>query len=132
VAAAEPTAVGAPPDTGASAAPRVDPSAPSATYDQSDADVTPPSALSTQMSGILSTESPGIRTEVLTIAVVVSENGQVLSVRAVNSPRNIGESLVLYGALASVKSVQFRPARKQGIPVKYRLIVPVRIPDSSQ
>jgi hypothetical protein len=132
VAAAEPTAVGAPRGTGAAAAPRVDPSAPSETYDQSDADVTPPSALSTQMSGILSTESPGIRTEVLTIAVVVSENGQVLSVRAVNPPRNIGESLVLYGALASVKSVQFRPARKQGIPVKYRLIVPVRIPDPSQ
>jgi hypothetical protein len=130
--AEEPTAVRAPRDTGASAAPHVDPSAPHGTYDQSDADVTAPSARYTQLSGILSTQSPGIRTEVLTVAVVVSEDGRVLSVKAVNAPRTIGESLVLFGALASIKAVEFRPATKQGVPVKYRLIVPVRIPSSQQ
>jgi len=132
VVAAEPTALRTPRDTGAAAAPRVEPSAPHGTYDQSDAEVTPPSAVYTQLSGILSTESPGIRTEVLTIAVVVSEDGQVLSAKAVNPPRNVGESLVLFGALASIKSVAFRPATKQGVPVKYRLIVPVRVPLPSQ
>jgi len=85
-----------------------------------------PSVLYTQLSGVLSTESPGIRAEVLTIAVIVSERGRVLSVKAVNAPRNVGESIVLLGALASIKSAQFRPAIRDGIPVKYPLLVPIR------
>jgi hypothetical protein len=98
------------------------------TYDRDNADVTPPSAMyPRQLSGILSTESPGIRTEVLKVAVIVGENGQVDSVRAVNPPRNIGESLVLVSALSAIKSVQFRPAMKDGVPVKYNLTVPVRV-----
>jgi len=102
------------------------------TYDRNSADVIPPSAMYTQLSGILSTESPGIRTEVLTIAVVVNENGKVNSVKAVTPPRNIGESLVLLGALSAIKSVQFRPAMKDGVPVNYNLIVPVRVPQPIQ
>jgi len=98
------------------------------TYDRDNTDVTPPSAMyPRQLSGILSTESPGIRTEVLTVAVIVGENGKVDSVKAVTQPRNIGESLVLVSALSALKSVQFRPAVKDGVPVKYSLTVPLRV-----
>ena len=103
------------------------------TYDRDNADVTPPSVMySRKLSGILSTDSPGIRAEVLTIAVVVTEDGKVDSVKAVTPPRNIGESLVLLGALSSIKSVQFRPAMKDGVPVKYSLTVPIRISQPTQ
>jgi hypothetical protein len=98
------------------------------TYDRDNADVTPPSVMyNRKLSGILSTDSPGIRAEVLTIAVIVDEDGTVDSVKAVSPPRNIGESLVLLGALSSIKSVQFRPAMKDGVPVKYSLTVPIRV-----
>jgi hypothetical protein len=97
------------------------------TYDRDNADVTPPSVMyNRKLSGILSTDSPGIRAEVLIVAVIVTEDGKVDSVKAVTPPRNIGESLVLLGALSAIKSVQFRPAMKDGVPVKYNLIVPVR------
>jgi len=102
------------------------------TYDTTDADVTPPSPMYTQLSGVLSPDTPGVRTEVLTISVVVDEHGNVKSVKPVNAPRDISEYLVLFRALSAVKSVQFRPATREGVPVPYRLIVPVRIPLGAQ
>ena len=102
------------------------------TYDTTDADVTPPSPMYTQLSGVLSPDTPGVRTEVLTISVVVDEHGTVKSVKPVNAPRDISEYLVLFRALSAVKSVQFRPATREGVPVPYRLIVPVRIPLAAQ
>lgn len=97
------------------------------TYSVADADVTPPIAITPQLQAMLMQVSPGIRVDVLTIAVIVNEHGTVDSVRAVNLPANLGESVMLTSALSAVKSWRFRPAVKDGAPVRYREIVPVRI-----
>jgi hypothetical protein len=101
-------------------------------YNSDSRDVTPPSVMFPQLSGILSTETPGIRSEILTITVVVGKDGTVHSAKAVTSPRNIGESLVLTNALSAIKSVRFRPAMKEAMPVSYSLIVPVRVSPITQ
>lgn len=89
--------------------------------------MTPPRALSPQLISMLSQESPGVRPDVMLIAVMINEQGTVDSVQAVNNPETIGESVVLTAALSAVKSWHFRPALKDGSPVKYRQIVPVRV-----
>lgn len=63
----------------------------------------------------------------MTIAVVVNERGSVDSVKAVNVPLSLGESVMLTAALSAVKSWQFRPAMKDGAAVKYRQIVPLKL-----
>jgi TonB family protein len=80
---------------------------------------------------MLSQSSPGNRADVLTIAVVVNPNGTVDSVKAVNAPVTLGESVMLTAALSAVKAWHFRPAIKDGAPVKYRQIVPLRISGSA-
>jgi outer membrane biosynthesis protein TonB len=60
------------------------------------------------------------------IAVVVDENGRAYSVTGVNTPQNLGDYLQLTSALAVVKSWEFQPATKDGAPVRYRLLIPLR------
>jgi TonB family protein len=98
-----------------------------AIYSAADTDVTPPAAMTPQLIGMLEQQSPGNRPELMTIAVLVAENGTVESVRAVNVPISLGESVMLTAALSAVKSWRFRPATKDGAAVKYRQIVPLRI-----
>lgn len=97
------------------------------TYDTDDTDVTPPTAVFPQLFSMLSQSSPGVRNDVMTIAVVVNERGSVDSVKAVNVPLSLGESVMLTAALSAVKSWQFRPAMKDGAAVKYRQIVPLKL-----
>lgn len=105
--------------------PLADRSARPVIYDARDSDVRPPRAAAQQLTGMWSpltaTEDPW------GIAVVVNEAGTVDSVRSVNQPRTMAESLQLTSALSTVKSWQFRPATKDNIPVKYRLILPLRV-----
>jgi hypothetical protein len=89
--------------------------------------VTPPAAVFPQLLGVLSPASPGIRLDALTIAVVVNEDGTVDSVKGVNAPQSMGEFVLLTAALSVVKSWHFRPAIKDGAPVRYRQIVPLRM-----
>lgn len=96
-------------------------------YSAADRDVTPPRALSPQLVAMLSQESPGVRPDVMLIAVVINEQGTVDSVQAVNNPMTIGESVRVTAALSAVKAWHFRPALKDGSPVKYRQVVPVRL-----
>jgi hypothetical protein len=96
-------------------------------YSAADRDVTPPRALSPQLVAMLSQESPGVRPDVMLIAVVINEQGTVDSVQAVNNPETIGESVRVTAALSAVKAWHFRPALKDGSPVKYRQVVPVRL-----
>jgi len=76
---------------------------------------------------MLSVTSPGVPTDILTIAVVISDQGRVESVRAVKLPKNLAESIQLTNALAAVKSWHFYPATKQGVPVRYRQLVPLPV-----
>lgn len=97
-----------------------------AIYDGSNAGVIPPTPIMPQLLGFLHPSSPGVRFDALTIAVVVNADGTVESVKGVNEPQNVGESLLLTSALSVVKSWHFRPATKDGAPVKFRHIVPLR------
>jgi protein TonB len=113
--------------SGSSTEPRPELPASRLTYSAQDADVTPPMAVDPQLLGILSPSSPGVRLDSLTIAVVVNENGAVDSVRAVTAPQTMSEFVLVTAALSAVKSWHFRPATKDGAPVRFRQIVPVRM-----
>jgi hypothetical protein len=90
-------------------------------YSPNDTDVSPPVAV----------RSPGIATEervqgaryISYIEVLVSESGQVESARA-RQPATLGAALQSNTALSVVKTWRFRPARRNGQPVKYRTTVP--------
>jgi hypothetical protein len=102
--------------------PRPEPSARSVIYDARDSEVTPPTAVPQQLIGMWSPLAP---TDTGGITVLVNETGTVDSVRSVNEPRTMAESLQLAFALSAVKSWHFRPAIKDNVPVKYRLILPL-------
>lgn len=90
------------------------------TFGPGDAEVIPPKAIDAQTIIKLRPVTPGIRHDALIIAVVVNEQGLVDSARAVMPPRDLGESVILMGALSSAKSWRFHPATRSGRPVKYR------------
>jgi hypothetical protein len=61
------------------------------------------------------------RTELRLIELVISPLGTVESVKLIGDPRNVHDSMLLSAAKAWV----FRPAVKDGVPVRYRKIVSV-------
>jgi hypothetical protein len=95
-------------------------------YNASDADVSAPVPVQPRLLAGLRPSSPGVRFDALVIAVVVNADGKAFSVSAVNPPQSMSESVLLTAALSVVKQWQFKPATKEGVPVRYRLIVPLR------
>ena len=98
----------------------------SVTYSARDTDVTPPIPILPRLVAGWQASSPGGRLDAVNIAVVVDEQGRAYSVTGVNAPQNLGDYLQLTSALAVVKSWEFQPATKDGAPVRYRLLVPLR------
>jgi hypothetical protein len=95
-------------------------------YGKDDSDVLPPKPLLPRLLAGLTPSSPRVRLEALTIAVIVNEDGNVDSVRGVVAPQNLSESLLLFQALSMVKAWRFSPAMRDGEPVKYKQIVPLK------
>jgi hypothetical protein len=93
---------------------------PNVTFGPGDAEVIPPKVIDAQTIIKLRPVTPGIRHDALIIAVVVNEQGLVESARALMPPRDLGESVILMGALSSAKSWRFHPATRSGRPVKFR------------
>jgi hypothetical protein len=81
-------------------------------YSRSDYDVQPPQLLTPPLSPAL-----GPTGSTYTIEVIVNERGIVESVRMPDRPRTMQDSSVLPAA----KMSRFKPALKNGVPVKYRL-----------
>ncbi len=98
----------------------------SVTYSARDTDVIPPIPILPRLVAGWQTSSPGSGLDALNIAVVVDEQGRAYSVTGLNAPQNLGEHLRLTSALAVVKSWEFQPATKDGAPVRYRLLIPLR------
>jgi len=95
-------------------------------YTVKDADVVPPTPILPRLLAGLRPSTPGIRPDALTVAVVVAPDGSVESVRGLVTPQSMGETVLLTEALSAVKSWRFSPATKDGEPVKYEQVVPVR------
>jgi len=94
-----------------------------ATYSASDAEVVPPGVVFPQQLGRL---PKGTRREDLTtIEVIVNPDGTVGSVKAVEDPQSLADALVVTSSLSAVKSWRFRPALKNGRPVRYRQLISV-------
>ncbi|NOT25189.1 MAG: hypothetical protein HOP16_03705 [Acidobacteria bacterium] len=83
-------------------------------FSRSDPDVVPPVFLSLQLPGQV---MGGVRPEMNTIELVVSETGTVERVRLLSTPRRMADMMLLSGA----KNWEFKPALKDGQAVRYRL-----------
>jgi hypothetical protein len=90
-------------------------------YSSIDTDVRPPVAVRTP--GIATVRNNGDK-YVSFVEILVSETGQVESARGRQRPGSLGAALQSNTALSVVKTWRFRPARKNGQPVKYRTTVP--------
>jgi TonB-like protein len=96
-----------------------------AIYSNRDRDVTPPVVLWPQQLGRV---PAGVDPADLTmIEVVVNADGTVAQVRAQESPRTLDDAMMTTMSLSAAKSWIFRPAYKDGRPVRYRQILPVAI-----
>jgi outer membrane biosynthesis protein TonB len=67
------------------------------------------------------------RDEMAFVEVLLSEDGKVLRVKALEPPSTLDESMVLTMSLSAAKSWRFQPARKDGRAVKYRQVLPVSL-----
>ena len=65
---------------------------------------------------------PGVRAQDLPqVEVVVSETGEVESVKLVSARAGVGPAMML----SVIKAWRFAPATRAGRPVRYRLLVPL-------
>ena len=89
-------------------------------YSNRNGDVEPPTVISPQrllpVPGSQQPDRPAIE-------ILVNELGTVDSVKAHLPPKTLGESVVVTSALSAAKSWRFRPALREGKPVRYRLLV---------
>jgi len=83
-------------------------------YSPSDSDVTPPVFLHPQLPAQLLS---GLRPDMNTLELIVSEKGLVERVRLLSTPRRMPDMMLLSGA----KNWEFEPALKDGQSVRYRL-----------
>jgi len=107
----------------ASASARADDAAEAHTYSAADTDVVPPAVVFPTVERPASPmNSPNGNIE-----VVVNEHGLVESVKTNAQPQSVSESMAIYNRLSAVKTWRFRPAQKGAQPVRYLLLVPLRI-----
>jgi hypothetical protein len=96
----------------------VTPAEPVGLYSAADADVTPPEPIGQRWLNVV---PAGLRPdEALTIDFIVNERGVVESAKVKGAPRSLAEAMQFTMSLQRLKSWQFRPALKDGDPVKYR------------
>jgi len=94
-------------------------------YTINDGDVVPPVASAPNQLGRL---PRGVRREdIAAIEVVVNRKGTVESVRAQLRPQTLADAAVITMSLSAAKAWHFRPATKDGEPVKYRKVIPVTV-----
>jgi hypothetical protein len=96
-----------------------------AIYGPNDRGVQPPVVIVPQQLGRVPL---GARREDLTyVDVIINEEGRVMQVKANESPQTLDESMVITMSLSAAKSWRFKPASKDGRPVKFRQTIPVSL-----
>lgn len=100
--------------------------APAPIFSAQDDGVTPPEALFLPRVLWRMPASPRPEDQT-TIEIVINENGLVESARARQRMNDLGRSIMLTESLSAAKSWRFRPALKDGRPVRYRQLVPVML-----
>jgi hypothetical protein len=92
-------------------------------YTVEDREVTPPAlTASQQLWRIPASPRPE---DSMRVEVVVDEDGSVVSVKSVDPPASVADAAAVAMSLSAAKSWHFRPAIKDGRPVRYRQIVAV-------
>ena len=61
------------------------------------------------------------------VLILVNETGTVDTVKATFTPTSVGDNLLMTNALSVAKTWKFRPAEKDGHPVKYQVIMPLSV-----
>lgn len=91
-------------------------------YSAHDIGVTPPVTVRPQFPTL---PPPGVPADALgVIEVIVSDAGEVESVKLLSPPRNLNERLIL----SAVKAWQFWPAMKDGRAVRFRHLIQITLP----
>jgi hypothetical protein len=98
-------------------------STPATTFSASDLDVVPPVPDTSQILWRMPASSRAA--DLVAIEIVVNEHGAVESVKAIDRTNNIADAFALTMSLSAAKSWHFHPALKDGLPVKYRQIIPL-------
>jgi len=95
------------------------PAAGTTLFSRADAEVVPPRLVRPHLPD---GPRPGVRAEDLPqVEVVVSETGEVESVKLVSARAGVGPAMML----SVIKAWRFAPATRAGRPVRYRLVVPL-------
>jgi hypothetical protein len=90
-----------------------------ALFSRADVEVVPPALVRPRLPD---GPRPGVRLEDLPqVEVVVSETGEVESVKLVSERAGVGPAMML----SVIKAWRFAPATRAGRPVRYRLVVPL-------
>jgi hypothetical protein len=94
-------------------------------FDSSNKDVTAP-MLVTPLSHVPVPSGVNPATVNSVIEIVVNGDGTVHSVKAATPPATVGETLEMINWLSITKSWRFGPAVRNGMPVRYRMFIPLR------
>ncbi|MEE8131174.1 MAG: energy transducer TonB, partial [Vicinamibacterales bacterium] len=100
--------------------PAVEPLIPAAVFDSRDVNVTPPVTLRLNLPSLGEDDlaQAGV------VETIVSASGEVEKVRLVSPPQSVHEAMIL----SAIKTWRFRPAMKDGQPVRYRHLIPISLP----
>ena len=82
--------------------------------------VTPPVALRLR----LPSRAEDVPGQVAVVEAIVSASGDVEKVKLVSPPRSVRASMIL----STIKTWRFRPAMKDGQPVRYRHLIQIPLP----
>ena len=91
-------------------------------FDSNDVDVTPPVTVRLQAPPVA--DRAGWREDVGVVEAIVSARGTVETVKLISPPESVHQAMIL----SAIKTWRFRPAERDGVPVRYRQMISVAIP----
>ena len=93
-----------------------------ALFDRNDVDVIPPVTIRVQVPTVA--DESAWNEDVGVVEAIVSARGTVEKVRLISPPESVHQAMIL----SAIKTWRFRPAERDGLPVRYRQLITVAIP----